>query len=382
MARKNLKEKKVSYTDEFGITRRKSFYGKTQREADQKALDFLVEVKAGLDPDAPQKFAHWCEVYKTDYENGHFEGPNLDRELRNIHFWKEEFGDKNIADIKPSQISTYLSKLAKCNPRTGKPMAKDTFDKYFRTGFKIFKKAVGDKAITKNPFEYIKKPAILPPPKDVPPLTEEQRIKLNHTPGECQLACMVMTYAGLSPAEAMALTWADIYFDEGAIFVNKSAISHKGNRGISTYGNGENKLKCRERVRWVFPLPPLMDYLKEVYESGERDKKYILFNTDVPISKDMFDTYMDQYNKAMGLEANPFNRYQCRHYFATTLDDLGCTAYTVRRQMGHSTPADDVTHRNYVSRKKERDLREMAEIREKFVRMSYDLSYTLGTSHN
>ena len=400
MAEKHLKmrpagnyEIKVTVgKDDSGKVIRQSVYGKSEKEVRAKRDELLAQIRAGLDVNADKKFKTYAEKYLTRYDETHQIGPARDREHANAEMLSI-FYERDIASITEQELFDFYRPLVECNPKTGKPTADDTVKKWISTARHIFEEAIEVGALLRNPLDsWQSKPARRPKGReaqDVKPLDEVQRGYVLHTPHEMQMAAMLMIHAGLSPEEAAALTWDDFDFEEHYVLVERVAFSYKNERAVL------ERLKTNERERKVYLMPVLEEYLLEELHSGKRTGRYIMTNSDKPITKYEFDrkwrSYMTTLDRLYGEHTreiksnfafkgqkhtiNTFNRYQCRHWLPTLLDELGVDDYTINRQTGHCTPVDDVTHRNYVNRKWRKDKQIMAEIYAKLDDLSYDMSY-------
>ena len=223
----------------------KCFYGKTQKEANEKKKEFIEleaqGIKAEISDVTFATYANgWLEVYKADTET-----KTYNQYATYIQQMIDAFG----ADMKIRQITSTDVKRA-YNALEGKSASHIT--KWTATCKAVFKAAVQDGAILRNPAEMVRKPkgeegthrCLLP---------WEQKIVRdmahNHDFG---LAAMVMLYAGLRRGEVLYLDVdRDVDFKSMTITVRGAVSFGEGNQPTVTDGKTDNAQR-------TVPLMPIL----------------------------------------------------------------------------------------------------------------------------
>lgn len=115
-----------------GKRKYKTVYGKTQKEANEKADELRARLKKGIAASGIQdKFSAWANLYISS-KAAKISTSQLDLIKSRLNFWIDAFGDLKIDVIRPIDIETPLSGLAVKNPHTGKPTAKKTLKSYMQ----------------------------------------------------------------------------------------------------------------------------------------------------------------------------------------------------------------------------------------------------------
>ena len=98
-------------TDQKGKDRYKDIYGKSQKMADEKALELIVKIKKGLNIEAQRdSWGQWSDKWFATKE-GCSRGQNQNYEIGAKHF--ESLRNRKIAEIRSSDIKEIIILLAK-----------------------------------------------------------------------------------------------------------------------------------------------------------------------------------------------------------------------------------------------------------------------------
>ena len=249
-----------------GKRKYKSVYGKTQKEADEKAKALKESLLKGINIDKQKDtFNTWCDSFLVYLKPSLTEQQYHIYEAR-LNVFRQYFGETPISKINLMNIQQVITDLAKCNPTTNKPTARKTLIEYSAIIKRAFDFAVYNKVIAFNP---ITMPLSIPktaPKEEREAITDEQIKWIEETPHRMQTAAMIMLYAGLRRGEVSALKWSDIDIENKRITVNKS---------YDFYEKKEKSTKTEAGMRTV-PIPDkLVEQLKK--EKKERKKAYLSY---------------------------------------------------------------------------------------------------------
>lgn len=164
--------------------------------------------RAELRPDT-QVFAYYKAIYLANKEE-----TTTDTTMRKYHMIcdrLEPFYKRKIGDIKASEIRAYLSSL-KLSPKT--------FRGYLSVINGIFKEAIYDEAITKNPCEAIELPKLKKP--DIELFTKSEITSLTSGDSWFDNFIGVAFFTGMRNGEIIALRWGDISFEQRAIRIERN----------------------------------------------------------------------------------------------------------------------------------------------------------------
>lgn len=344
-----------------GKKKYKTFYGKTQKEANTKAEAFRSEIgKAANKPDDTtfRFWSHkWCSAreVETSAERAAASKAKISMFVNWKPFedcWRAEgecgivLGDMPIEQIKLYQLQSVLDALARCNPSTGKPSAKRTLNEYLKSVQAVFDYALFNQVITFDPTSRLTVSRTAP--KDERrALNKEERERICEFNHNAQLPAMIMMLAGLRRGEVSALLWSDIDFENKSISVNKS-YDFKANR--------VKPPKTAAGVRTV-PMPDVLcDFLTEHRrKEGKGNMLVVLSAQGKPMTetawKRMLESYITQLNYEYGvfkdkkhinaptkapMMIEPFTWHCLRHTYATILYESGVDAVTAQYLLGHS----------------------------------------------
>lgn len=326
-----------------GKRKYKYVYGKTQKEADQKAEELRISMKKGVDISvAGDTFDEWAKYWligkRQDTSSTQY---NLLNSRARI--WIEALSGIPMNQIKFFQLQSILFTIVNKNPYTGKPMTRKTAKDYIQVVKSIFEFAIDNRAVEFNPTRKLRPPQETVESKTRRALTEIERQWVMEFEHRAKPSAMLMMLSGLRRGEATALQWSDIDFENKTISVSKSY----------NFKTKKMKLPKNGKARIVVVPQILIDYLKTL----PRDSVFVLTTkrgtmmTEVAWKR-LYQSYMSDLNLHYGLrdEVNkyapeqkpmvitPFTPHELRHTFCTILFESGIDVLTAQKQMGHSDP--------------------------------------------
>ena len=335
--------------DENGKRKYKTVYGSTQKEANEKAEELKAQLGKGLDISSKNKtFKDWASLFLSTQKSSLSESEYETKEKR-IEFFFSYFGHSPIEAVRPFQIESALTALAKENPSTGKPSAKKTLAAYKQCCGQVFKFAIKNRIMEYNPVDYAEMPKNAPENKRRA-LTETERewiIELDSTQ-RAKRAAMIAMFCGLRRGEMTALTWNDIDFEKKTITVNKSY-------------NFKNKTLKLPKTDAGIRTVPMPDNLVEYLKSEKRTSIYVIVTArNTMMSIDSWKRAMQSllvdleiaHGTAKGKEKKkkkfepkptvftlqPFGWHDLRHTYATLLFEAGVDVLTAQYLLGHASP--------------------------------------------
>lgn len=324
-------------------------YASTIAELEQKAEDLRHSLHKGLQVlsgDLP--FSVWSERFlrlkQSKVTEVYYAGI-----AGRIAFWNEAVGDMPLSGITRSDLQVALDRLARENPRTGKPTSQKTLVDYRITAAGVFELAITDRALDFNPATRLEitKHAERNHRRA---LTDEEQQWILDTPHRAQTAAMIMMLAGLRRGELIPLLVRDIDFAAGTITVNKS-VKMVGGHPVPKKGG---KSAAAERVvdmpqQLVKYLLPLLDG-RSPFDLVCTDAKGEMF-TETAFRR-MWDSYLTDLNIKYGVftDGTPskfhpggvpmviprITPHMLRHTCATNMVLAGMDAVTVKEQLGHT----------------------------------------------
>lgn len=324
-----------------GKRKYKTVYGKTQKEANQKAEEIKVALKKGIDVTSQNdSFEIWADYWLASKKQEVSADQYSLLESR-TKIWKSFLKCSKITQIKPFDLQTVIYQIASKNPYTGQKMAKKTIKGYTQIISSIFDYAIDNRVIEHNPSSKLKLPQDAPQ-KHRRALNKTERQWVMEFQHRAKPAAMLLMLSGLRRGEATALQWSDIDFDNNQIIVSKS------------YNFKQNEFKSPKngKTRIVSVPQVLIDYLNTL----DRVSPFVLTtakgNMMTSIAwKRLFQSYMTDLNLEYGsfidkpnkfapvktpMMITPFTPHELRHTFCTIMYEAGVDVLTAKEQMGHA----------------------------------------------
>lgn len=328
----------LRYKDPNGVAKKKSFYGKSQAEANAKKKAFEQELAVGLKADDKTLFSayadHWLKTYKSDLRPGTKATYEHD-----VKLMKEAFGEKKLKEISLSDVQAWL------NTRSG--LSASAIKKSAMTARALFESARQDRLILFNPCDQLSIPK--GPEGTHRALTDEERVFIT---SHCQdhrfyYAAMIMLYAGLRRGEVMALRY-DRDIDLKALEIHVRESAHISEKGTDYFIDSP---KSAASVRTVPILPPL----DTILASAPKEGLVLRSAAGKPMTESAFSRCLESYQIHLEQELNgtsrrwatpeqlaawrsfPIRCHDLRHTFCTMLYDSGeVDVKTAQLWMGHA----------------------------------------------
>lgn len=319
------------------IRKTRTVIAKNKTEAEKLLAAFITEIEIG-EYVAPSyiKFADYVKIWRKDaikkvspktietYDyvlNGRIL-PALS------HFKLEEISHVHINDFIES-----LDKLATA-----------TIQKHYNVLSSIFKLAVRNETIKKNPMEKVDKPSVTYKAGEVYNSTELKELYhlLNNEDNKQQaLMIKLALTTGMRKGEILALQWDNVNFSDNTIYVRQSLSYTKYN------GYKLKEPKTKGSNRKIAPPKKIMEELKkhkfiksidrmEAKELWEEGKYFFVFSSDLgkPFFPDVPNKWWNRFLKRTNFKKIRF--HDLRHTAATDLINRGANIHSISKRLGHA----------------------------------------------
>lgn len=316
---------------------RKTVYGKTLRELDQKVVEVTHQLNSGIQVwENGISFAELADIWFNQYNPDASERWRYAQQGMITKHLLPTLGQMKIRDIRQLHLQTIISTLAKEGYATG------TMKKVKQTAERIMRVAVGSDLIIRNPFTEVKVPIKDPSMRRA--LTEEEiALITKHWRGHnLGPMAMIMLYAGLRKGEAMPLDWTDIDFKTRMISVTKSLSTLKN---VPTIKKPKTKAGTRE-----VPIP---NVLYAVLEEIRKPKGFITKSAHGKMLTEssfraQWRSFLHYLNICAGGQngAGPhvhriemiekITPHMLRHTYATMLFDANVDVKSAQKFLGHA----------------------------------------------
>ena len=351
-------ERKITIIDpKTGLSKPKSFYGKTEAEAMSKSKRFEAETLLGqyIEPTTitlEQWLLQWLEAYKsTTVSRKTFD--EYER-LINSHIIPS-LGKMKLQSLKTTNIMKMYNQKLKNGRLDGKEGGLGpTSIKRIHVVLKMaLSKAVDEDIILKNPANA----CILPKntKSDPPVLSKEDYNKLiNYDSGHrYSLAFNIFLASGLRASELRALKWNNVDFENGTIRVEKtySNVKSRDDEAETAYVDILKEPKTEESKRLISLPKQLVNKLKEhriiqleeIIQMGSKyTKNNLVFctNNGNPIFLRNLEKYWKNFLDSANVKN--INLHGTRHSFASLLLEANIPRDTVKKVLGHSQKSNTI----------------------------------------
>lgn len=357
-----------------GKRKYKTVYGRTQKEANEKALQLKLSLKKGIDVTAERDtFGQWSDRFQAAKKADGLSTSQLNS-YRNYCKTLAPLNNLPIVKVRVGDIQEIINNLAEYNPHTFRPTSKKTLIAIKGTAEQIFRMAIDARVLEYNPANAVRIPKSAPQ-EHRRALTEEEQQWIIDTPHRAQRAAMIMMYAGLRRGELIALTWDDVDLDKKTIRVNKAVEMIKGKPKIKPPKTAAGNRTIDIPQRLVDFLTPLRKADFEQFPNTRPINLLVCRSASGKIFTNqawrvMWESYLKDLNVKYGNFTTKMKKcrpggvpmmipnitpHWLRHTFATLLYLAGVDVLTARDQLGHAdikTTLQIYTHLDKIYKRK------------------------------
>lgn len=319
---------------EGGIRKRKAFYGRTRKEAQEKLQRALADLQRGILPvSEKQTVGEFLQAWLTDVAKPTLRPRTYRRyhEIVHLHLLPT-LGHVVLAKLAPSQVQKMLNdKLA-----SGLSPATVTYI------LAVLRRALGQaekwQLVTRNVAKLVDAPRVSR--EEVQPFTVEEVLRLlDVARGHRLYALFVVAVAlGLREGELLGLRWQDVDFERGTLTVAVQLQTIDG-KHVLTEPKTARSRRTLQLPQFVLDIlqQHRANQLLEKSQLGESWREHGLVfassvGTPVP-ARNLLRLWYGMLQKA-GLPKRPF--HTLRHTAASYLLAMGCDIRTVQQVLGHS----------------------------------------------
>ncbi|MEV2908464.1 site-specific integrase [Paenibacillus larvae] len=315
---------------------------------------FKIEVEAG-EYIAPQKMTldqfiqnEWVPKYASKTENL----SPLTYKIYMHHVKKHiipTFGHKNLGDIKPIHIVTFIND----NSKEG-TLSAATIQYTHRVFKNILCRATEWQVIKTNPIIGVKKPKVERPDIDFYDENEAREVisALNKEPRKWRLFILGSMVGGFRRGELLALEWGDIDFSSMTLSINKSISLTVDGHAVEKEPKSKSSKRVVDMPEWYMQELKVheLEWKKEKLSVGDKwlggDRQYVFHaGYGKPFYHNTPTTWWDKFIRRHNLKRVRF--HDLRHSSATLLIEAGAPMKAIQQRLGHSkhqTTADVYAH--------------------------------------
>ncbi len=331
-------EYRIIYDDEYGISKRKSFYGQSDivcKEKAEKFLEILEKKKSGIDAEAtiPEIVKEKC---KMDLDKNYVHEQGYARNMYTVSIIeKSAIGKIPIAELTEVHIDLYLRSIT--------DYSNSTIVKIYRMIRLAFKEAFNKGIIEKDIMlsSSLKCPKSDKKDKKVLALTKSEQQRLvdflenyNAPQGrnEYTLQLLISLYSGMRMGEVNALKPENIDFEKGVIKVRSTVSRGENYRTFIKDGT-----KTYAGIRDIPIMEGLKSVLEKALEQVTENPYGLLFYDNINnkiINTSQVNCFFQRACEKCNIDSR--GQHALRHTFATRCIEADIPAVVIKNWLGHT----------------------------------------------
>lgn len=290
------------------------------------------------------KYSEWLEIWLEDYVKPSVKARTyvhyrLIVEKRLI----PRFGNYALQDITPAAVQKYVAELSQNgNSTSGVGLSANTVNGIVTVIQSSLKLACLFGETERYTADKVRRPRVKEKQITCFSISEQKKIEnAVLSGGKTKLfGVVVCLYTGLRIGELLALTWQDVDFSAGILYVNRTCYDAKDADGKFRRFTGEPKTALSKRA---IPVPKkLLVLLKE--RKKTRASAFVAGYEDGMVSVRTYQRNFERLLKKLRIPRKGF--HSLRHTFATRALECGMNVKTLSEILGHKNAA--ITLNRYV----------------------------------
>jgi integrase len=318
--------------DPNGKAIRKSFYGRSKREAKQKAEQFKIDNTYNESFDSNITFKQLCEECLNEREKA-VRPTTLNTYKTTAAIFIKEFGDMKASSITRKMISNYIDKIAVNYSATYLRIIVSNISYIFNFGCQ-------NEYITVNPCQNIRYKSAKPKKEKSVYTEEEADLIIEY----CQkredgISVDLMLGYGLTKSETLGIQYSDIDFENRIISIRRGVTYGKDGAVVDDPKNKHRRRDVAVSAKTIEHIRKFEDrnYTYLVHEPGHYDEPYNPSRWYYASYKVCMDAMKYHYQDE-GITIPALNPHELRHSRASIYMNKGINIAAICAQLGWSDP--------------------------------------------